>query len=85
MCPFGMTQRALCALFLNAPLPLFQAAGNPTVVLGKEDMVGSALTELSPVVGVSVVLMKEDMVGSLDRVISCCRCVLDAQEGIYGR
>ena len=24
-----MTQRAQCALFLNAPLPLFQAAGNP--------------------------------------------------------
>ena len=30
MCPFRMTQRAPCALFLNAPLPLFQAAGNPT-------------------------------------------------------
>ena len=29
MCPFRMTQRAPCALFLNAPLPLFQAAGNP--------------------------------------------------------
>ena len=29
MCPFWMTQRAPCALFLNAPpLPLFQAAGN---------------------------------------------------------
>ena len=29
MCPFRMTQRAPSALFLNAPLPLFQAAGNP--------------------------------------------------------
>ena len=29
MCPFRMTQRAPCALFLNAPLPLLQAAGNP--------------------------------------------------------
>ena len=32
MCPFRMTQSAPCALFLNAPLPLFQAAGNPNVV-----------------------------------------------------
>ena len=31
MCPFRMTQRAPCALFLNAPLPLFQAAGNPMI------------------------------------------------------
>ena len=30
-----MTQRAPCALFLNAPLPLFQAAGNPTLFGGK--------------------------------------------------
>ena len=33
MCPFGMTQRAPCALFLNAPLPLFQAAGNPSTYI----------------------------------------------------
>ena len=33
MCPFRMTQRAPCALFLNAPLPLFQAAGNPRRIL----------------------------------------------------
>ena len=33
MCPFRMTQRAPCALFLNAPLPLFQAAGNRIILL----------------------------------------------------
>ena len=44
-------------------------------------MVDSAMTELSPIVGMSVVLRKEDMVGNLDRVIFCCRCVLGAQEG----
>ena len=35
-----------------------------SLVLRKEDMVGSAMTELSPVVGMSVVLRNEDMVGT---------------------
>ena len=48
-------------------------------------MVGNAMTELSPVVGVSLVLRKDNMVGSPDRVISFCRCVSGAQEGRYGR
>ena len=56
-----------------------------SLMLRKEDMVGNAMTGLSTVVGMSLVLRKEDMVGSLDRVISCCRCVLGAQERRYVR
>ena len=56
-----------------------------SVVLRKEDMVGSAMTELCPIIGRSLVLRKEDMVGSPVKDISCCGGVSGAQERTYGR